>query len=88
MQAASNTAQLDRGIPQDDASANTLVMEHIGNVKDMNREFDVAFWQAQESTARFRAAWEQVEFYHTMKGLPRDELRLQRSVEALQRQSG
>jgi hypothetical protein len=62
-----------------------LVMEHLGRISEMNREFDVAFWQAQDATARFAAAWDQVEFYYNLKGLPKDELRLQRSIEVVQR---
>ena len=64
-----------------------LVMVQVGKIKDMNREFDVAFWQAQDATARLRAGWELVEFYHKMKGTT-DELRLHRTVEHLQRKPG
>ena len=87
-QANSNSTDRDGVIRKDSGSASPLVMEHVGKVKDMNREFDVTFWQAQDAATRFRAAWEQVEFYYAMKGLPKDELRLHRSVESLQRQSG
>jgi len=64
---------------------NPLVMERLGLLSETNREFDVAFWQAQDAAARFAAAWEQIEFYHELKGLPKDELRLQRSIEVIQR---
>ena len=63
----------------------SLVMVQYGKLKDMDRSFDVAFWQAQDATARLNAAWELVEFYHKLKG-ETDELRLQRSVGTLQRQ--
>lgn len=69
----------DRRIEQE-----PLVMWQVGKIKDMNREFDVAFWQAQDATARLRAGWELVEFYHKLKGTT-NELRLHRTVEALQR---
>jgi hypothetical protein len=62
----------------------SLVMWQVGQIKDMNREFDIAYWQAQDATARLRAGWELVEFYHKLKGTT-DELRLHRTVEALQR---
>jgi hypothetical protein len=64
-----------------------VVMVQYGKIKDMNREFDIAFWQAQSAEARLRAGWELVEDYYAMKGLPKDELRLQRTVRTLQRQS-
>jgi hypothetical protein len=64
-----------------------LVMWQVGKIKDMNREFDIAFWQAQSATARLRAGWEMVEFYHKLKGST-DELRLHRAVESLQRKRG
>ena len=74
LQAKSDTANLDGVIQEDDGSVKPVIMEHVGKVKDMNREFDVTFWQAQDAATRFRAAWEQVEFYYAMKGLPKDEL--------------
>ncbi len=77
------------GGQQDTLSAESqLVMWQYGKLADMNREFDVAFWQAQSAEARLKAGWELVEFYHELKGLPKDELRLQRTVGTLQRQSG
>ncbi len=77
-----------RQVPQDYDRNSSVVMENVGKVTEMNREFDMAFWQAQDASARFRAAWEQVEFYYSLKGLPKDELRLQRYVEALREKSG
>lgn len=60
-------------------------MKQYGKIEDMDRTFDVTFWQAQSPTARLNAAWELVEFYARLKGHT-DELRLQRSVETFQRQ--
>ena len=57
LQAKSNTADLDGGIQEDNGSGKPIVMEHVSKVKDMNREFDVTFWQAQDAVTRFRAAW-------------------------------
>ena len=68
----------------DESAVRPLLMERLGRIEDLDRSFDVAFWQAQDATARLRAAWELVVFYHRLKG-PTDELRLQRSVESLQR---
>ncbi len=49
------------------------------------RDFDLVFWQAQPSSARFEATWELVELYLKRQGRE-DELRLQRSVTTFQRQ--
>ncbi len=64
---------------------NRLVMMRVGNVADMDRSFDIEFWQSQDDTARFDAAWELVVFAHELKGQKEDELRLQRSVESIER---
>ena len=61
-----------------------LVMERLGRIQDMDRSFDLAFRQAQDTTARFRAAWELAVHYNRRQGKSDDELRLQRSVERLQ----
>jgi hypothetical protein len=64
-----------------------IVMTRYGRIEDMDRSFDVEFWQAQDATARLNAGWELVEFYHKLKG---DKIarRLQRTVASLQRQPG
>jgi len=83
-------ANKERKVPQATSEGTdnpSVVMWQVGKIKDMNREFDIAFWQAQDATARLRAGWELVEFYHRLKGTV-DELRLQRTVENLQRKPG
>ena len=65
-----------------------IIMARKVPLKEADRSFDIAFWQAQGSAARFRAAWELVEHYHRRKGGNSDELRLQRSVATLQRRAG
>lgn len=72
------------------AETNTsdFVMERFGKLKDMDRSFDIEFWQRQGDAAIFRAAWEMVELYHRDRGLDPDELRLQRTVENFQRKAG
>ena len=67
---------------------NRLVMMRVGNVADMDRSFDIEFWQSQEDNARFDAAWELVVFAHELKGQKEDQLRLQRSVESIERSRG
>ena len=63
-----------------------IVWARRGKLSELDRSFDVAFWQAQSSQARFDAAWELVLHYARVKGLDVHQLRLQRSVEAFQKQ--
>lgn len=53
-----------------------------------DREFDIQFWQGLSSEARANAVWEMVVDYWEMKGKDPHELRLQRSVESVQRRRG
>jgi hypothetical protein len=62
-----------------------FVMERLGRLEDTDRSFDIAYWQRQGDAAIFRAAWELVETFARDRGMSPDELRLQRSVEALRR---
>ena len=57
-------------------------MSKLSETRD--RSFDLEFWQAQDSAARFAAAWELVEDYLRRQGRA-DELELQRSVVVLRR---
>lgn len=72
-----------RSAPRADGSE--PVMERFGTIDQMDRSFDIAYWQRQGDAAIFRAAWELVETYWRDRGRDPDELRLQRSVEAFQR---
>jgi hypothetical protein len=60
-------------------------MERFGSIATMDRSFDIEYWQRQGDAAIFRAAWELVEDYWRDRGKDPDELRLQRSIEAIQR---
>jgi hypothetical protein len=62
-----------------------VIMERKGKLEDLDRSFDMAFWQAQSPTARFAAAWEMVVQAYRLKGKDVSKLRLQRSVEHFQR---
>ncbi len=62
-----------------------MIMKKLGKVKDLDRSFDVQYWQAQPEAARFAAAWELVELVWKLKGRDLSELRLQRTIESLQR---
>jgi hypothetical protein len=62
------------------------VMMRFGRIEDMNRSFDIEYWQRQGDAAIYRAAWELVEAYWRDRGMNPDELRLQRSFATFQRQ--
>ena len=62
-----------------------LVMERKGRIEEMDRSFDLSFWQQQEATARFSAAWDLVIWAAKVKGQDVSQLRLQRTVASLQR---
>jgi hypothetical protein len=64
-----------------------LVMERKGKIEDLDRSFDIEFWQAQDSRERFSAAWELVLLAHKIKGNDVSKLGLQRHIENFQRQS-
>jgi len=62
-----------------------FVMEGLSHIEDLDRSFDIEYWQRQNSAARFAAAWELVVFAHQRKGGDGSELRLQRTFEHLER---
>ena len=64
-----------------------FVMERFENLKDMDRSFDIEFWQRQGDAAIFRAAWEMVEMYYRDRGLDPKELKLQKHIECFQRRN-
>ena len=68
------------------ADPSDIAMMRYGRIEEMDRSFDIEYWQRQGDVAIFRAAWELVESYWRDRGLEPDELRLQRSVETFQRQ--
>ena len=61
-------------------------MERKGKIADLDRSFDLQFWQAQTPAARFDAAWELIVHAARIKGQDVRQLRLHRSVETFQRQ--
>lgn len=60
--------------------------ERKGKIEDLDRSFDVEFWQTQPPAARFDAAWELVLHYAKVKGIDVRQLRLHRSAETFARQ--
>jgi hypothetical protein len=63
-----------------------FVMERYGKLTDMDRSFDVEYWQRLGPHAIFEAAWQMVVDVHSQKPGGADDLRLRRSVEIFQRQ--
>jgi len=61
------------------------VMERLVRNRAPGREFDVEFWQKLGPARIFEAAWELVVTAASHKGISEDQLRLQRSVEKLER---
>ena len=64
----------------------TGFVERKGKLEDLDRSFDLDFWQAQTPKARFEATWELIVHASKVKGIDVRQLRLQRSVETFQRQ--
>jgi len=62
------------------------MMRHGKNIKEMDRSFDIEFWQRQGDAAIFNAAWELIQFYLRSKGI--NESRLQRDIVHFQRTRG
>ena len=62
------------------------LMERKGRIEELDRSFDLAFWQAQSPTARFDATWELIVHAYKVKGWDVRQLRLQRTAETFQRQ--
>jgi len=62
------------------------ITERFGRLEDLDRSFDIAFWQAQPAAARFQATWELIVHAAAVKGLDVHQLRFQRDVEAFGRQ--
>jgi hypothetical protein len=64
----------------------TIFVERRGKLKDLDRSFDLHFWQAQPAQARFDAVWELIVHATKVKGSDVRQLRLQRSVANLKQQ--
>jgi hypothetical protein len=60
-------------------------MERLVRGRAPGREFDIQFWQALGPSRILEAAWELVIMAASKEGIHEDQLRLQRSVEKLER---
>ena len=63
-----------------------IKMERRGQLKDLDRTFDIAYWRHQTPQAKFDATWELIVHAYRVKGHDVRQLRLQRSVESFQSQ--
>jgi hypothetical protein len=63
-------------------------MERYGRLKDMDRSFDVEYWQRLGPAAIFEAAWQMVVDVYSRRPGGLDELRLRRSIESFHRGRG
>jgi hypothetical protein len=61
-------------------------MERHGRLADMDRSFDIAYWQRLGPAAIFEAAWQLIVDAQSRKPGANDELRLRRTVESFHRQ--
>lgn len=60
-------------------------MERKGRIEEMDRSFDIEFWQRLGDQAIFDAAWEMVVFANKFKGRDASELRFQRTIRKVKR---
>ena len=63
-----------------------IYAERRGKLDNLDRSYDLRFWQAQTPQARLNATWDLIVHYAKVKGLDARQLRLQRSVETYGRQ--
>jgi hypothetical protein len=64
----------------------SFVMERYGRLPEMDRSFDIAYWQRLGPAAILEAAWQMVVDAHSHRPGGSDELRIRRTVETFQRQ--
>jgi hypothetical protein len=70
------------------AAPKRFIMERYGRLADMDRSYDIEYWQRQGPAAIFEAAWRMVVDAHNRRTGGADELRLRRTVESFQRRRG
>ena len=59
-------------------------MERYGRLSELDRKFDIAYWQRLGPAAIFEAAWQMVVDAHSQRPGGLDALRLRRTVEHFQ----
>jgi hypothetical protein len=60
-------------------------MERYGRLKELDRRFDIEYWQRLGAAAIFAAAWQMVVDAHSEGPGALDALRLRRTIEHFQR---
>jgi hypothetical protein len=66
-----------------------IVMVRRGRLEDQHgRRFDLAYWQAQDTAARWQAAAQLVDDYFERRGVPPEDRRLRRDIVRLIRPGG
>ncbi len=58
-----------------------VIMEKYGKIEDMDRSFDIKYWQSRPAAERMAAAWELVEQAWEMKGRDVSELQMNKTIE-------
>ena len=66
----------------------SFTMERYGALRDMDRSFDIEYWQRLGPEAIFEAAWQLAVEAHSQRSGGEDELRLRRTVEPFHRARG
>ena len=64
----------------------TNFVERYGKLTELDRSFDLKFWQNQSAQVRFEATWELIVHAYKIRGGDVRQLRLHRSIESFQRQ--
>ena len=62
-------------------------MARLIRAEELDRSFDLEFWRKVGAEGRFSAAWEMVLEVNAIRGKDRDEPRLRRSVQNIERTS-
>jgi len=71
----------------DDERQTPVRMARLIKATDMDRSFDLEFWEKVGAEGRFSAAWEMVLEVDAIRGKEKNEPRLRRSVQNIQRTS-
>ena len=62
-----------------------FVMERYGRMSELDRKFDIEYWQRLGAAAIFEATWQMVVDAHSQRPGDPDALRLRRTIEHFQR---
>ncbi len=66
-------------------SEKKIVMSKLVSLNEMDRSFDLEFWDKVGVNGRFEAMWQMVLEVQAMKGKNVEQFRLQRSVQNIKR---